>query len=133
VAFGCRNAIFAPPAPIRGFSSIRRTPFSFNFYIIPLSPDAEDGDIYWDGQIDYSLTSDGSLGPFGANRFNYNPFMHYFRPSERWTAGGFFDYKVNEKLNAYMEVQYLNNRDHSQMAPYCLDLKATALKNANDS
>jgi len=30
VDFGCRNAIFAPPAPILGFSSINRTPFSFN-------------------------------------------------------------------------------------------------------
>ena len=88
-----------------------------NFAIAPMTPDAETGAIDWANEGFFGLQPDGSFNDTDYNIFNYNPFQHFMRPDERWTAGAFLDYEVNKNATAYMEIQYFNDRSHSQMAP----------------
>ncbi len=49
--------------------------------------------------------------------YNYGPLNFYQRPDQRWTAGAFSHYEFNEHADVYSEVQYMNDRSVSQIAP----------------
>ncbi|MEQ3651642.1 TonB-dependent receptor [Hyphomonas sp.] len=49
--------------------------------------------------------------------FNYNPYNHYQRPNERYSFGTFANYDINEYVNAYAEMMFMDNRTNSQIAP----------------
>lgn len=49
--------------------------------------------------------------------FNYGPFNHVQRPDEKWNAGAFANYEINEHFDVYMEVMYMNNYTDAQIAP----------------
>jgi outer membrane receptor protein involved in Fe transport len=49
--------------------------------------------------------------------FNYGPFNHIQRPDEKWSAGAFANYEINEHFDVYLEVMYMNNFTKAQIAP----------------
>ncbi|WBY17567.1 TonB-dependent receptor [Erythrobacteraceae bacterium WH01K] len=52
----------------------------------------------------------------GADTYNYAPTNYYQRPDERWTAGFFADYEINDNLNPYAEFQFMDDRSVAQIA-----------------
>ncbi|MEX1311201.1 MAG: TonB-dependent receptor [Candidatus Sulfomarinibacteraceae bacterium] len=49
--------------------------------------------------------------------FNYGAFNHIQRPDEKWSAGAFANYEINEHFDVYLEVMYMNNFTRAQIAP----------------
>lgn len=49
--------------------------------------------------------------------FNFAPTNHYQRPDERYTAGVFADYEVNESIRPYLEFMFMDDRTVAQIAP----------------
>ena len=49
--------------------------------------------------------------------YNYGPLNYYQRPDERYTAGAFGRYSVNEHVEGYSELMFMDNRTVSQIAP----------------
>lgn len=65
--------------------------------------------------IDFST---GGLRPMtSADAYNYGPTNFFQRPDQRWTAGAFSHYEFNEHADVYSEVQFMNDRSVSQIAP----------------
>lgn len=50
-------------------------------------------------------------------RYNFAPTNHYQRPDERYTAGLFANYEINESLKPYMEFMFMDDRTLAQIAP----------------
>ncbi len=70
------------------------------------------------GSGDLTLDENGpGFRPFtGDDTYNYAPTNYYQRPDERWTAGFFADYEINESLNPYAEFQFMDDRSVAQIA-----------------
>ncbi len=49
--------------------------------------------------------------------YNYGALNYYTRPNERWTAGTFINYDVNEHTNVYSELMFMKNTSVAQIAP----------------
>jgi outer membrane receptor protein involved in Fe transport len=49
--------------------------------------------------------------------FNYGPFNYYQRPDERYSAGAFAHYDVNDHLQAYTELMFMDDHTVAQVAP----------------
>lgn len=49
--------------------------------------------------------------------FNYNPLNYYQRPDERYTAGFFANYEVNDAIKPYAEFMFMDDRTVAQIAP----------------
>ncbi|MEP5765765.1 MAG: TonB-dependent receptor [Halieaceae bacterium] len=49
--------------------------------------------------------------------FNYGPLNYYQRPDKRYTFGAFAHYDVNEHVEAYTELMFMDDRTVSQIAP----------------
>jgi outer membrane receptor protein involved in Fe transport len=58
-----------------------------------------------------------SFRPWMGERFNYGPYNHIQRPDEKYNAGAFANYEINEHFDVYMEVMYMNDYTDAQMAP----------------
>jgi len=86
-----------------------------NFWVFPVNDDGSlnyDFDEFW-----YSLQSDSSFIPYdGSNVYNYAPVNHFMRPDERWSAGAFVDFEINEHAVPYMEFMMTNDRTQAQIA-----------------
>ena len=54
---------------------------------------------------------------FVSDTFNYNPYNHYIRPSERYIGGFFTSYEVTDAVEAYAEFMFSDNQTNSQIAP----------------
>ncbi|MCT2399674.1 TonB-dependent receptor domain-containing protein [Novosphingobium mangrovi (ex Huang et al. 2023)] len=50
-------------------------------------------------------------------RYNYAPLNYFQRPDERYTAGVFADYEINEAIHPYMEFMFMDDRTLAQIAP----------------
>ena len=61
----------------------------------------------------------GIFRPFNTatDLFNYGPINYYQRPNERWTAGSFINYDINDHANVYYELMYMKNNSIAQIAP----------------
>jgi len=69
-----------------------------------------------------SSSTVGALGPNTLtqgtlNRYNFAPLNHYQRPDERYTAGAFIDYEINDAIKPYMEFMFMDDRTVAQIAP----------------
>ncbi len=67
-------------------------------------------------------TIDGTTGntfrPFGrSDYYNYAPTNFLQRPDEKYTAGGFLNYKFNDYLDVYGEVMFMSDYTEAQIAP----------------
>jgi iron complex outermembrane recepter protein len=49
--------------------------------------------------------------------YNYAPANYYQRPDERYTAGAFVHYDINDHARAYMEFMFMDDRSIAQIAP----------------
>ncbi|MBB4659774.1 TonB-dependent receptor domain-containing protein [Parvularcula dongshanensis] len=49
--------------------------------------------------------------------FNFNPYNHYIRPSERYQFGAFADYELTDSVDVYTELMFMDNRTNAQIAP----------------
>jgi iron complex outermembrane recepter protein len=64
----------------------------------------------------------GALGPGTLtqgtlNRYNFAPLNYFQRPDERYTAGAFVDYEINDAIKPYMEFMFMDDRTLAQIAP----------------
>ena len=65
-----------------------------------------------------TLGPNGTLVPFGANNlYNYGPLNYFQRPDERYTAGAFLHYEINEHATVYTQLMFMNDRTVAQIAP----------------
>ncbi|MBX9898893.1 MAG: TonB-dependent receptor [Qipengyuania sp.] len=65
----------------------------------------------------------GRLVADGSNNFgrayapyNYQPVNYFQRPDERYTAGFFADYKVNDSVEVFSEFMFMDDRSKAQIA-----------------
>ena len=49
--------------------------------------------------------------------YNYAPTNYFQRPDTRWTAGLFANYDVHDKVEAYTEFMFMDDRSVAQIAP----------------
>ncbi|HEY0042920.1 MAG TPA: TonB-dependent receptor [Allosphingosinicella sp.] len=53
----------------------------------------------------------------GFTPYNFNPLNHYQRPDERYTAGFFAEYEINDAIQPYAEFMFMDDRTVAQIAP----------------
>ena len=51
------------------------------------------------------------------SRYNFAPTNHFQRPDERYTAGLFANYEINESIKPYLEFMFMDDRTVAQIAP----------------
>lgn len=66
--------------------------------------------------VDY-IVSGSEFVPRQGETFNYGPLNYYQRPDEQWTYGAFSRYAVSDRVEAYMELMFMDDRSVSQIAP----------------
>src|ERR1700723_122737 len=52
-----------------------------------------------------------------ADLYNYGPLNYQIRPSEKYTAGAFLHYDVNDHAEVYFETSFMHNNTVEQLAP----------------
>ncbi|MFT7460193.1 MAG: iron complex outermembrane receptor protein [Planctomycetota bacterium] len=65
----------------------------------------------------YFTVAGDQFVPWDYSYYNYAPLNHFQRPDERFTAGLFGHYEVNEHFEAYTEFQFMDDRSNAQIAP----------------
>jgi outer membrane receptor protein involved in Fe transport len=75
-----------------------------------------------DGTLGPNLILDrttGNLRPFNADTdaFNFGPLNYFQRPDERYTAGVYLNFDVQENMTAYGELMFMDDRSVAQIAP----------------
>ncbi|MCX6544837.1 MAG: TonB-dependent receptor [Acidobacteria bacterium] len=53
----------------------------------------------------------------GADVYNYAPANFMQRPDKRWAGGGFLNYEWNKKIQAYLDVMFMDDYTDAQIAP----------------
>ncbi|MBN8806724.1 MAG: TonB-dependent receptor [Sphingomonas sp.] len=64
----------------------------------------------------YQIGANRTLIP-GRTRYNFAPTNYYQRPDERYTAGFFAHYDVNDSIKPYAEFMFMDDRSVAQIAP----------------
>lgn len=67
----------------------------------------------------------GAFWHFGPNRtvapgqtiYNFAPLNYFQRPDERYVAGAFADYEINEAVKPYLEFMFMDDKTIAQIAP----------------
>jgi outer membrane receptor protein involved in Fe transport len=81
------------------------------------------GNIFFFPSSGLTTSTTGALGPGTiavggpANIFNYGPLNHFQRPDERYTAGAFANYEINDAIKPYLEFMFMDDRTLAQIAP----------------
>ncbi|HEX2138497.1 MAG TPA: TonB-dependent receptor, partial [Woeseiaceae bacterium] len=81
--------------------------------LVGLDPDS---DAILEGPY-FLLTPEGDQFVPGVPLYNYGPLNHFQRPDERYTAGAFAHYDIDENLTGYAEMQFMDDRSLAQIAP----------------
>ncbi len=67
---------------------------------------------------DSTIGAGNVLRPFRrTDQYNFAPLNHFQRPDERYTAGAFMELDVNETMQAYGELMFMDDRSVAQLAP----------------
>ena len=67
---------------------------------------------------DQTIGPGGSVQPFTLNNlYNYGALNYFSRPDERYTAGSFSHYQINDHIDAYGELMFMRDDTTSQVAP----------------
>lgn len=66
--------------------------------------------------FDYKVEGDQFV-PTGNTRYNYAPLNYFQRPDERYTAGALGHYDINEHIEVYTQLMFMDDRTVSQIAP----------------
>ena len=64
----------------------------------------------------FQIGANRTLEP-GLTRYNFAPTNYFQRPDERYTGGFFAEYKVSDKITAYGEFNFMDDRTVAQIAP----------------
>lgn len=66
----------------------------------------------------FTLTS-GGITPYVALRdaYNFAPLNYLRRPSERFVAGAFAEYEINESIRPYVDLMFMDYSTQAQIAP----------------
>ena len=60
----------------------------------------------------------GAFRPFnGSDLYNYGALSYFQRAAERWTAGAFLHYDINEHASYYSETMFARNTSQAQYGP----------------
>ena len=59
----------------------------------------------------------GTIAPFSQNLFNFAPLNYFQRPDERYIAGAFADYEIQDAFKPYLEFMFMDDRTLAQIAP----------------
>ena len=68
------------------------------------------------GSTTYQLGAGRTFVP-GSNVFNFGPTNYYQRPDERYTAGFFAHYDIDDAFRPYVEGMFMDDRTRAQIAP----------------
>jgi iron complex outermembrane recepter protein len=71
----------------------------------------------FDGTGAFFTVAGDQFVPWDFTFFNFAPNVHFQRPDERYTAGFFAHYEVNEHFEGYAEFQFMDDRTNAQIAP----------------
>jgi len=99
------------------------------------------------GETDYSAATnmwsslDGDsnfIDSPGSNRYNYAPINHFMRPDDKYTLGAFVNYDINDHVQPYLEVSFMQDKTAAQIAEsgtffneeYIIDLDNPLLNDA---
>jgi iron complex outermembrane recepter protein len=58
-----------------------------------------------------------SFSGAGTSLYNYAPLNYYQRPDQRYTAGAFVRYEINDHAKVYSEFMFMDDRTTAQIAP----------------
>jgi len=65
-----------------------------------------------------TFNPNGTLRAFTANdQYNFGPVNYFQRPDERYTAGVFGNFKLNDAADVYGEFMFMDDRSVAQIAP----------------
>lgn len=65
-----------------------------------------------------TIAAGNVLRPFlRTDQNNFAPLNHFQRPDKRYTAGVFMDYDMNETMQVYSELMFMDDRSVAQVAP----------------
>jgi len=87
------------------------------------SATANPGNIFLFTHLSATTSTTAALGPGtltlgnGPNIYNFGPLNYFQRPDERYTAGAFADYEINDAIKPYMEFMFMDDRTLAQIAP----------------
>jgi len=71
----------------------------------------------WNQIADYVLNDNSNtLRDRAGDVYNYGPLNYMQRPDEKWSAGGFVNYKFNDHFEAYGEVMFMDDYSDAQIA-----------------
>jgi len=79
------------------------------------------------GADQYFTVAGDQFVPWDYNYYNYGPLNYFQRPDERYTAGVFGHYEVNEKVEAYTEMMFMDDVTVAQIAPSGSFFESTTL------
>ncbi len=67
----------------------------------------------------FTLLDNNTLRPYSGltDAFNFGPANYYRRPSDRYTAGAFAEYAINDSFKPYMDVMFMDYSTKAQIAP----------------
>ncbi len=68
------------------------------------------------GSFDYIVQGDQFV-PRNGKLYNYAPDNFFQRPDERYTGGAFGRYEINEHVEVYSELMFMDDRSNAQIAP----------------
>ncbi len=96
---------FTPAAPLQcGGSATSATGTAFYFTSTSTSSTV--------GALGPGTLTQGTL-----NRYNFAPLNYFQRPDERYTAGLFVDYEINDAIKPYLEFMFMDDQTIAQIAP----------------
>ena len=67
----------------------------------------------------FTLLDNNSLRTYASSTdaYNFGPANYYRRPSDRYTAGAFAEYEINDSFKPYMDVMFMDYSTKAQIAP----------------
>ncbi|MEO8061779.1 MAG: TonB-dependent receptor [Pseudomonadota bacterium] len=79
----------------------------------------------------YTYNAANTFGAGTPAPYNYGPLNYYQRPNQRYTAGTFLNFQLNESAEVYGEFMFLKDESNSQIAPSGIFLQKYTVSCAN--
>lgn len=70
----------------------------------------------WPSSFDFTASGTDFIDRAGLE-YNYQPPNYLQRPNERYTVGAMGHYEINDKVDLYAEISFMDNKSVSQIAP----------------
>jgi outer membrane receptor protein involved in Fe transport len=72
---------------------------------------------FFDADFDVFTISPGRTFTAGQSVYNFAPTNYFQRPDERYVAGFFANYEINDGIKPYLEFMFMDDRTVAQIAP----------------